>query len=291
MVRVTTAARLLKRHFGDVGQVTASMLLPTKTGLELAARGRTTKADVHLPVPSVFLADLFPGEARESAVTVKMMAGTALNGAPNVLDQFILSALVKRVQPQVILEVGTFKGSTTWLLLENAPSDAVIYTIDLPDDEIPVTVSDIRLASIKARPFLPTSGRVRQILANTMKWDGTLDPRAASQPKVQFAFIDADHRYEGVRSDTEKVLPLLDESACVCWHDVIVSGFDYGVGRYLTELVREGWKIFRLRSIDEVSGLAIWMSDSLLAQLKVPAPRREGTLLSRWYSGVDWYRQ
>ena len=63
------------------------------------------------------------------------MVGTALNGAPNVLEQFILCALVREVQPKVILEVGTFKGATTWHIHENAPPDAVIYTIDLPDDD------------------------------------------------------------------------------------------------------------------------------------------------------------
>ena len=291
MVKVTTAARLLTRHFGNVAQTTASMLLPTKTGLELAARGRTTQADIHLPIPSVFLADLFPEEPPNSAATVKMMVGTALNGAPNVLEQFILCALVRKVQPKVILEVGTFKGATTWHIHENAPPDAIIYTIELPDDEVPAIVSDVDLASIKTRPFLPTSGRVRQILVNTMEWSGALEPGGGPQPKVQFAFIDADHRYEGVRNDTEKVMPLLDENACVCWHDALESGYGYGVARYLTELVGQGWKVFRLRSVNEVSSLAIWMSDSLLKWLKVPPPRSDGALLSRYYSGVDWYNR
>ena len=48
---------------------------------------------------------------------------------------------------------------------------------------------------------------------------------------MQFAFIDADHRYEAVRNDTEKVKPLLDEHACVCWHDALESGYGYGVAR------------------------------------------------------------
>ena len=36
---------------------------------------------------------------------------------------------------------------------------------------------------------------------------------------------------EAVRNDTEKVKPLLDEHACVCWHDALESGYGYGVAR------------------------------------------------------------
>jgi hypothetical protein len=57
---------------------------------------------------------------------------------------------------------------------------------------------------------------------------------------------------------------------------------------YLLELRKKGWKIFRLRSIHEISSIAIWMSEPMLERLKVPAPQ-SGALLSRYYSGVDWY--
>jgi predicted O-methyltransferase YrrM len=224
---------------------------------------------------------MFPEQPPDSATVVKLMAGTALNGAPNILEQFILCALVKKIQPQTILEIGTFKGATTWHLYENVPPDATIYTLDLPDDEVPSDVSNVDLAAIKTRPFLPHSDRVRQILINSKKWDGVLDS------KVQFAFIDADHSYEGIRNDTEKTFPLLDSYACICWHDALEKDYGYGTVPYLLELKEKGWKIFRLCSIHEISSIAIWMSEPMLERLKVPAPQ-SGALLSRYYSGVDW---
>jgi predicted O-methyltransferase YrrM len=279
---MTTAARILTRHCRDVAQTAASMLSPTKTALELAVRCKMTLMDIHLPIPSVFLADMFPEKPPDPANVIKLMPGTALNGAPNIFEQFILCALVKKIQPQTILEIGTFKGATTWHLFENAPPDATIYTLDLPDDEIPTDVSNVDVAAIKSRPFLPDSDRVRQILINSRKWDGVLDR------KVQFAFIDADHRYEGIRNDTEKTLPLLDSYACICWHDALEKGYGYGTVPYLLELRKKGLKIFRLRSVHEISSIAIWMSEPMLERLRVPTPRSDA-LLSKYYTGVEWY--
>jgi len=212
MEGMRTTARVLMRHCRNAAQTSAGMLLPRKTSLELAARCRVTSLDIHLPIPSIFLAEMFPEQPPDDSNAIKLMPGTALNGAPNIVEQFILCALVKKIQPQTILEIGTFKGGTTWHLYQNAPQDATIYTIDLPDGEIPSDVTDLQLAANKRRPFLPKSDRVRQILIDSKKWDGRLDS------KVHFAFIDADHSYEGIRNDTEKTLPLLDSYACICRH-------------------------------------------------------------------------
>jgi hypothetical protein len=275
-----TTARVLMRHCRNAAQTSAGMLLPRKTSLELAARCRVTSLDIHLPIPSIFLAEMFPEQPPDDSNAIKLMPGTALNGAPNIVEQFILCALVKKIQPQTILEIGTFKGGTTWHLYQNAPPDATIYTIDLPDDEIPSDVTDLQLAANKRRPFLPKSDRVRQILIDSKKWDGRLDS------KVQFAFIDADHSYEGIRNDTEKTLPLLDRYACICWHDALEKDFGYGTMPYLLELRKEGWKIFRLRSSHEISSIAIWMTEPMLERLKVPEPR-SGPFLFRYFVGMD----
>src|SRR5215471_19367372 len=131
---MTTTARVVMRHCRNTAQAAAGMLSPTRTALELAARCRVTNLDIHLPIPSVFLADMFPEQPPDPVNAIKLMPGTALNGAPNIFEQFIPCALVKRIQLQTILEIGTFKGGTTWHLYQNAPQDATIYTIDLPDD-------------------------------------------------------------------------------------------------------------------------------------------------------------
>ena len=97
-----------------------------------------------------------PEKSTDLTNAVTLLPGTTMNGSTNILEQFILCALVKKIKPQTILEIGTFKGSTTWHLYENAPPEAVIYTLDLPDDEVPEDMinADRYYATNKRRPFL-----------------------------------------------------------------------------------------------------------------------------------------
>jgi hypothetical protein len=266
------------RHYRNLAQLTAEMILPTRTSLELGVRGKMSQRDIHLEIPSLLLSQMFPRDFT-TAEPVKILPGTALDGGPNVYEQFILCALVQKIQPKTILEIGTFRGGTTWHLYENAAPDTVIYTLDLPDDEVPGDVSNIQLAANKARPFLPKSDRVHQILVNSQNWKPDLDR------KVQFAFIDADHTYKGIRNDTEKALTTLDEYACICWHDSLESDYGYGTLNYLLELTRQGWKIFRLRSMHEISSITIWMTDSMLKQLNIPETRTGTAYMFRDYVG------
>ncbi len=266
------------RHYKNLAQVTATMLLPTRTALELGARCRRTYDDIYFSVPSLHLREMFPRTPTDPNSAVKLMPGTALDGGPNIIEQFILCALVKKIQPSTILEIGTFRGGTTWHLYDNAPADAVIYTLDLPDDEVPRDVTDLGLAANKIRPFLPKSERVRQILINSKKWDGILER------KVQFAFIDADHSYEGIRNDTEKALISMDTCACICWHDSLEDDFGYGTMRYLLELLGKGWKLFRLRGMHEISSITIFMTNEMRQKLEIPEPH-SGAYLFRDYVG------
>lgn len=279
-MRISKHFGVMLRHGRNIMQTASHTLVPTKTALELAARCRITALDIHLPIPSIFVKHMFPEQPMDPQNGITLMPGTALSGAPNIFEQFILCALVKKIQPRTILEIGTFKGGTTWHLYQNAPPDTVIYTLDLPDDEVPSDVSDVELASNKRRPFLPKSDRVRQILVNSKNWDTATLP-----DKIQFAFIDADHTYNGIRNDTEKALSVLDDYACICWHDSLEKDFGYGTMSYLLELRKKGWMIFRLRSIHEISSIAIWMSQPMLENLNIPVPR-SGSFLFRDYVGV-----
>ena len=53
-------------------------------------------------------------------------------GSITLVDQIVLLSLVKLISPRYILEIGTFQGYTTSLLLKNTNS-TIISTIDLPN--------------------------------------------------------------------------------------------------------------------------------------------------------------
>jgi hypothetical protein len=86
----------------NVAQTAAGMLCRQKAALEPVVRCRVTNLDIHLPIPSVFLADRFPEQPADPANIITLIPGTALNGAPNIFEQFILCALVKKIPPHTI---------------------------------------------------------------------------------------------------------------------------------------------------------------------------------------------
>src|ERR1700685_2478782 len=96
--------RTVVRHYRNVAQLTAEMLLPTRTSMELSARGKRSQLDIHLEIPSLHLREMFP-MADSSTEPIKLLPGTALDGAPNIVEQFTLCALVQKIQPSTILEI------------------------------------------------------------------------------------------------------------------------------------------------------------------------------------------
>jgi hypothetical protein len=52
--------------------------------------------------------------------------------AASVLDRVALAALVRRHRPPRLFEIGTFRGVTAVTMAVNAPSESVLYTLDLP---------------------------------------------------------------------------------------------------------------------------------------------------------------
>jgi predicted O-methyltransferase YrrM len=165
--------------------------------------------------------------------------GSWQDGCTAPLERFLMAQLVRHFRPKTILEVGTYRGTTTRLLLDNMPADARIYTIDLPLDtkasEI-AALSDERLlehrqVGVEYRDH-PLAKNVTQILGNT------LEPETWGQVPggIDFVFIDASHSYEAVRNDTEHVWPKLSAQGVVLWHDYSeTESPERGVGKYIRE--------------------------------------------------------
>ncbi len=175
-------------------------------------------------------------------------AGSWQDGCTAPLERFILAQLVRHFKPRTIVEVGTYRGVTTRLLLDNIPSGSRIYTIDLPletDAGGLQAVSDERLIThrVVGADYLqhPNRAAVTQILGDTF------DPLTWKQvpDNVEFAFIDASHSYEAVRNDTEKLWPKLSKGAVILWHDYTETvSPERGVGRYIRELMRKHEDVF-----------------------------------------------
>ncbi len=167
-----------------------------------------------------------------------------LAGGMTVLESLLLLKLMRCVKPSRIFEFGTYEGETTRLLLANLPPEEGgserIYTLDLATAEnVAFEKSDEPLArrslSVQRKyAQLPTANLVKQILQDSL----TLDP-GPYRGMFQFIFIDANHKLEYVRKDTENAFAMIGGSPqCIVWHDYGDSEFPDLTG-YIDGLAKE----------------------------------------------------
>jgi hypothetical protein len=163
-----------------------------------------------------------------------------------------LSWMVSYFAPLKIFEFGTADGRTTLNLALNSPDICEIYTIDLPresrgefyraekaifgEDNYPIPFKESIGVCFKDHPI---ARKITQIYGDTTNFD--FSPYLG---KMDLIFIDANHGYEFVKSDTENALKMLSSRGIIVWHD-----YPYweGVRIYLDELHEGGLGIFRIQ--------------------------------------------
>ena len=130
-------------------------------------------------------------------------------------DAEVVGAACCNGDPRILLEIGTSHGKTTALMALNAPNGTV-YTVNIPPEEIAEGGKNVTFA-----PSREDIGRyhrfrrcdnVRQILANTARWEPDFGP-------IDVVFIDGCHDAEFVYNDTRKVLKQCRPGSIVMWHD------------------------------------------------------------------------
>lgn len=141
----------------------------------------------------------------------------------------VVCAIVRQLQPRRIFEIGTFMGKTTYHLAANSPDDAHLFTLDLPEAEFSQNIAHIPYDQellregkrqevgyyYKRSPF---RSKVTQLFANSTTFDET--PYADS---IDMIFVDADHSYKSVLSDTKKAFRMIAKGLsgkAIMWHDL-----------------------------------------------------------------------
>jgi predicted O-methyltransferase YrrM len=184
------------------------------------------------------------------AVEVKLADFECCDGNVAPYELLVIAGLVQYMAPRVLLEIGTFDGNTTLQMALNAPTDALVFTLDLPlgssETALPRDRDDLTYVSDtrRVRPrFMrhPGVGNVIRLFGDSAAFDfrGALDGRS-----VDLAFIDGSHSYSYVKNDTERVLELLSPRGVILWHDYTPAW--PGVWHYLNEL-RKDYPIVRIK--------------------------------------------
>lgn len=131
-----------------------------------------------------------------------------------------LLRMLKKDPPRRILEIGTARGGTLFLLSRVARPDAVLASIDLPEGEFG---GGYRPESIPLLNALPRTGQALRLIRADSHRPTTLDAVRGifRDAPLDLLMIDGDHRYEGVRDDFAKYGPLVRPGGLIAIHDIV----------------------------------------------------------------------
>ena len=133
-----------------------------------------------------------------------------LEGGSSPADYLLLAGLAKK-QGGHYFEIGTWRGES---VLNVAPYMQSCTTLNLPAANI-VRMGGPENYAAQMGIFSKTITNIRHLEADSLTFD-----YAGLQQQFDLIFIDGDHRYESVKSDTKNVFQyLVKKDTIVVWHD------------------------------------------------------------------------
>jgi predicted O-methyltransferase YrrM len=133
-----------------------------------------------------------------------------------------MMARLKRLRPQVVVEIGTYRGGSLRCWSSICPATTKFISIDLPWE----TSGAIDPAAdiIRTRDFL-RPGQILDWLRMDSHAATTKDKLLAilGTQQVDFLFIDGDHSYSGVKRDYELYRGLVRPGGLIAFHDIVPS--------------------------------------------------------------------
>jgi predicted O-methyltransferase YrrM len=130
-----------------------------------------------------------------------------------------LLRLFAKHEPKFLLEIGTAKGGTLFLLARVSSPDAMIISIDLPSGRFGGGYPEWR------KTFYELFATCRQnihLIREDSHALATLNmvKKALKGRKLDLLFIDGDHTYKGVKRDFEMYNKLVTKGGIIAFHDV-----------------------------------------------------------------------
>jgi cephalosporin hydroxylase len=160
----------------------------------------------------------------------------------NQLESEILTFIevLKKDPPNIVLELGTFRGGSLYMWTTVAKEGATLITVDMPAckhrDAMPAAMEDF------IKSFGIPRGQEIHIVRGNSQTEETLGKVKAvlkGRP-VDFLFIDADHTYKSVIRDFELYSPLVKKNGgIIAFHDImpaVYCGYTFGVHTLWAEL-------------------------------------------------------
>ncbi len=124
------------------------------------------------------------------------------------------------LNPKRVLEIGTARGGTLYLWTQAATDDATLVSVDLPGGDFGGAYAGCRTELYRA--FTKGKQQLHLFLEDSHD-KSTLEKVAArfNNKPIDFAFIDGDHTYEGVKADFNDYGPLVRAGGIIAFHDIL----------------------------------------------------------------------
>jgi predicted O-methyltransferase YrrM len=137
----------------------------------------------------------------------------------------VLAALTAYLRPKKVFEIGTYNGFSALHFEQNTPGDSVIYTLDLPKDKMDIALKndlieahrDIQNINMNEQRYFHAGnshGKIVELYGDSKNFDFS-----SYYGKIDFVFIDANHSYVYVKSDTQNAFRMLSPGGVILWHD------------------------------------------------------------------------
>jgi predicted O-methyltransferase YrrM len=122
--------------------------------------------------------------------------------------------------PQRVLEIGTAKGGTLFLLTRVAAPDALLISVDLKRGQFGGGYPAWRAPLY--RSFAREAQRVKPVMGESHGHRTREQVKRLLEGKsIDLLFIDGDHSYEGVKKDFADYAPLVRSGGLVAFHDIV----------------------------------------------------------------------
>lgn len=168
-----------------------------------------------------------PAETLDGRIDMVLTTGKgALRPLQNRNELTRMIQAVEARRPKTVLEIGTAKGGTLYLLCQAAADDATIISLDLPYGRNGGGFPQWKEPAY--RQFIKPGQTLHLVRGNSHDASSLEAVKALLGPDqdLDFLLIDGDHSHEGVRQDFDMYAPLISEGGMVAVHDILENRFD-----------------------------------------------------------------
>lgn len=132
-----------------------------------------------------------------------------------------LAEEIEKLNPKVIVEIGTANGGTLFMSTRLAQDDALIVSIDLPGGDFGGGYPEWKVPIYKS--FRRSDQKVELIRGNSHSEEtfSTLK-EVLNGCEIDYLFIDGDHTYQGAKLDFEKYSTFVRKGGKIGFHDIVV---------------------------------------------------------------------